>query len=517
ARIKAEAIKTNDDKLIAEIEVSIANIKKDTEATAVCLEKLQQEKKGYQVEKVNPKYAELLEKELSVIRERADITGEQKDTYTNHVLALQDRKKVYADQVVLLESILKLEETLAAAPCDQSTTIRKETGIAKNYLTTAQASLKEKETVASFFTKELEEVKVRTSDEGQILAKDLESLKGEIKDNGLIAKAQEKSNSVLQGKKVINNQRVAIFRTRLETAKIRYDEAQQALKNAELNAAFLAEKINRLEEKQREGELKKKQAEVEAAKKDEVITEKAAEASRIEVGKALQEAVKKGEEVAQRQLITTSPEKKRVLELEAEVQKQVGLVAKRKDDLIAEGTQRYKDFTEYKKSEADSELLLNRRGTSSEIDQSLTRVELEIKRISETTTVLESLIASLKAEKKFASDNLANAYEEISRVEKEVASFTDKELSRKAKEYAHQIAEAIEDQIKVISARLERLNERLEINKNALALVYRIKERLITIRAANIWTRVESNISTQTLIIVYKDLVGSYVQLDLFY
>ncbi|MDE2216947.1 MAG: mechanosensitive ion channel [Planctomycetota bacterium] len=517
ARIKAGEIKTNDDKLIAEIELSIANIEKDAEATAVCLEKLQQEKKGWQAEKANPKYAGLLEKELGVIRERANISGEQIDTYTNQIIALQDRKKAYADQVVLLASILKLEETLLATPYDQITMIRKETAIAKNYITTAEASLKEKETVASFFTKELEEVKVRTSDEEQILAKDLELLRAEIKGNGFIAKAQEKINSILQGEKAVNNQRVAIFRTRLETAKIRYDEAQQALKNAELNASFLSEKVNRLEEKQRDGELKKKRDEVEVAKKAEEITEKAAEASRIEVEKALQEAVKKGEKVAQEQLITTSPEKKRVLELEAEVHKQVGLVAKRKDVLIAEGTQRYKDFTEYKKSEADSELLLNGKGTLREIDHSLKKIELEIKQILETTTVLESLITSLKAEKKFVSDNLENAYGEILRIGKEAASFTDKELSRQAKEYAHQIAEAIEEQIKLISARLESVNERLEIKKNALALAYRTQERLITLRAANIWTRVESDISTQTLIIVYKDFVGSYVQLDIFF
>src|SRR3990172_3264044 len=96
-------------------------------------------------------------------------------------------------------------------------------------------------------------------------------------------------------------------------------------------------------------ELKKKQAELEAAKKDEELTQKVAEVTRAEAEKTIQETARKTEEIAQEQMVTTSPEKKRVLELEAEVQKQLGLIAKKKDELITIGAQRYKNFTKLKK------------------------------------------------------------------------------------------------------------------------------------------------------------------------
>ena len=127
---------------------------------------------------------------------------------------------------------------------------------------------------------------------------------------------------------------------------------------------------------------------------------------------------------------------------------------------------------------------------------------------------MESLIPSVKQEEKLVSDNLSMAYEEISKIEKEVTSFEDKELAGKATEYARQIAKTLEEQAGLISARLDRLYERLEIRKNALALLDKTKETLNTMKAANVWTRLRSSISTKTFIVLYKDIAGSYTQMD---
>ena len=59
---------------------------------------------------------------------------------------------------------------------------------------------------------------------------------------------------------------------------------------------------------------------------------------------------------------------------------------------------------------------------------------------------MESLIPSVKQEEKLVSDNLSMAYEEISKIEKEVTLFEDKELAGKATEYARQIAKTLEEQ-----------------------------------------------------------------------
>ena len=130
---------------------------------------------------------------------------------------------------------------------------------------------------------------------------------------------------------------------------------------------------------------------------------------------------------------------------------------------------------------------------------------------------MEILLPSVKQEEKLVSDNLSMAYEEISKIEKEVTSFDDKELAGKATEYARQIAKTLEDQAGLISARLDRLYERLEIRKNALALLDKTKETLNNMKAANVWTRLKSNISIQTFIVLYKDFVGCYSQMDLLY
>ena len=470
ARIKADELKTTQGKSLNEIELVISNLENDAETTTIYLEGLQRNKKVFQTDETNPKLLELLDKELKVVKQKIDVDNEQIQAYKDQIAALQNQSKVYADRVILLSSVIKLAETLTVTSSDQAATTRKEADIAKGYVTAVQANLKEKETLVSHFTRELEDVKTRLSAKEQDLAKNLELIKAEIKDDKLLKTAQEKVSNALMWQKAVNAQWITIFTIRLETAGIRHDEAAQALKNAELNSALLTEKASRLEEKAREEELKKKQAELEVAKKAEEVTQKVAEVTRAEAEKTIQETARKTEEIAQEQMVTTSPEKKRVLELEAEVQKQLGLIAKKKDELITIGAQRYKDVTEHRKLEAEVEDLINKGAALKDVEESLKKVESEIKRFSEAITALERLIPSVKEEEKLVSDNLSMSYEEISKIEKEVISFEDKELSGKATEYARQIAKTLEDQAGLISARLDRLYERLEIKKDALAL-----------------------------------------------
>ena len=514
ARIKAEELKTTQGKSVSEIELVISNLENDAETTAIYLDELQRGRDLFQAKETNPKFLELLDKELKIVKQKIDVDNEQIQAYKDQIAALQNQSKVYADRVILLSSIAKLTETLAVTPSEQAATARKEADIAKGYVTAVQANLKEKETLISHFTRELEDVKTRLSAKEQDIAKNLELIKAEIKDDKLIKTALEKVNNALVWQKAINAQWITIFTIRLETARIRHDEAVQALKNAEFNAVFLDEKARRLEEKRKTEELQKKQAELEVAKKAEEVTQKVAEVTRAEAEKTIQETARKTEEIAQEQMVTTSPEKKRVLELEAEVQKQLGLIAKKKDELITIGAQRYKDVTEHRKLEAEVEDLINKGAALKDVEESLKKVESEIKRFSEAITALESLIPSVKQEEKLVSDNLSMAYEEISKIEKEVTSFEDKELAGKATEYARQIAKTLEEQAGLISARLDRLYERLEIRKNALALLDKTKETLNTMKAANVWTRLRSSISTKTFIVLYKDIAGSYTQMD---
>ncbi|MCF6154927.1 MAG: mechanosensitive ion channel [Candidatus Brocadia sp.] len=516
ARIKDEEVKTNVAKSMDEIKSSISNLERDRKAMDAYLERLRQEKEDYLGKGISQKFLELLDKEIDIVKEKIDIDNEQIETYEDRIEVLHDQSKAHDEIVVLLKSILGLEETLLTSH-EQVPIVKKEADIAKSYITAVQAGIKEKESVISFFTNRLEEIKAKVSEDERNLAEYLDTLKSEIGDTELTNTIQEKIDSILLWKKAIGAQWIAIFETRLGTSRIRYDKGLLELKNAEFNAAFLAEKATRLEERLRSEELAKKQAELEAAKRAEEESRKIAERTKAEVEKTLQEAARKSEEIALEQMVTTSPEKKRVLELESEVHKQAGLIAKRKDELITEGAQRYKDFTEYKKLEADIGLLLSRGGTTKEIEESLTKIESDLKRFTESVATIESLIPSVKEEKKFISDNFAKSKEEIATIENEATSFSDKELARQAIEYANHIAKAIEEQVGLISTRLDRLQERLEIKKNALILLEKTKEKLITMKAANVWMRIESTISSQTVTAVYKDLMDCYDRRDSFY
>lgn len=516
AKLKAEEVKASTGKSIEEAESLILSLERDAKAMEVYLDNLLQDRKDYREGEADPKYLELLEKEIGIIKGKIDLDIEQIETYKDRVTVLHEQSKVYGDLVVLLKTILKLEEAISTT-YDRIPTIKKEADIAKGYIAAVQAGIREKESVVSFFTSRLDEIKTKVSDDERDLARYLESLKKGINAAELSKKAEEKIDNILLWKKTNSAQWITIFETRLGTSRIRYDKALQELKNAEYNAAFLAEKAKRLEELLSAEELKKKQEDLDAAKKAEEASRKIAEVTKAEVEKTLQEAAKKVEEVAQKQMITLSPEKKRALELEAEVHKQAGLVAKKKDELITVGSLRYQDITEFKKLEADISLLLSRGGTSKEIDESLKKIEVDIKRVSESITAIESLIPSLKEEEKLISDNVAKAKEEIAKIEKEAGSFMSKELAHQAIEYANHITKALEEQARLISTILSRLHERLEIKKNALTLLENTKEKLASMKAANVWTRIESHISVQTLRALYKDLVSCYDQLDSFY
>ena len=186
ARIRAEEVKANADKSIKETESLISTLESDAETTTIYLEALQREKKSYQAAAINPEFLELLDKELGIVKQKADVDNEQIQAYKDQIAALQNQAKVYADWVMLLGSAVKLAETIAVTSSDQFSTIKKEADIAKSFITAVQAGLREKETLVSHFIKELEDVKVRLSVKEQDLAKNLESLKAKIQEEALI-------------------------------------------------------------------------------------------------------------------------------------------------------------------------------------------------------------------------------------------------------------------------------------------------------------------------------------------
>lgn len=268
---KEDEVKAHVGKSINEIKSFIVSLEQDVRAMILYRDRLRQGKKDYQGKQANQKYLELMGIEIKAVEEKIDIDNELIETYEDRITVLQDHQKVYSDQVVLLKSIFMLDDAVSVTPYDAAPVIWEDIDVVTSNIIEIQDGIKEKAAVVSFFTNRLKEIIDKAFVDEQNLAK---SLKTAIEGSGngeFTKKLQEKVESVLQWKKAVNEQRIAIFKTRLETSTIRYDTGLQVWKNAEINLSFLEEKLRRLEEKQKqkqkEEELKKKQAELEATKK----------------------------------------------------------------------------------------------------------------------------------------------------------------------------------------------------------------------------------------------------------
>lgn len=252
AVIKEEEVKEQVGKAIDEIKSFMVNLEQEEKVLALSHDRLQREKNDYQGRKGNPKYLELLEKDIEAMKEKRDIDNELIETYNDRISALHDQAKVYSDQVVHLMSIFLLGDIIAITPHDAIPEILKEIDFAREKITEIQEDVKEKSSVVSFFTNRLKEIVDKAFIDDQKLVKDFKSEKEGMREDEFTKKAQVKFDSIIKWKQAVNGQRITIFKTRLGTSKIRYDVGLQTWKNAEIHTAFLAEKVRCLEERQKE-------------------------------------------------------------------------------------------------------------------------------------------------------------------------------------------------------------------------------------------------------------------------
>ncbi len=257
AVIKEEEIKAEAGKAIDEIKSFIGSLEQEAKTITISRERLKQEKKDFQKQAGSQKYSELFDKEIVTMKEKIDIDNEQIETYEDMITVLHDQSKVYSDQIMHLMSIFTLDDGVPITPYHTVSQIQKEIDAAKDRIVEIQDDVKEKASVLSFFTNRLKEIIEQAFVDNDNLAKDLKSEREGTGDNEQRKILQDKMESILKWKRAVNEQRITLFKTRLETSKIRYSVGLQTWKNAELHAAFLAEKARRLEEKQKEGKLNK--------------------------------------------------------------------------------------------------------------------------------------------------------------------------------------------------------------------------------------------------------------------
>ena len=257
--------------------------------------------------------------------------------------------------------------------------------------------------------------------------------------------------------------------------------------------------------KQTEVQGKEKEAE-EARVEEERRRVAEEEKARAELEK--KEALKREEIAVQKQLEETSPERRRVLEVEADVHKQKSLVAERKDELITEDANSYKDRVEFKRIQKDIEGLLDGENTPDEITAELDVIKDESKEIRDKVKAIHDLLSTTEKQKAIVVESLKNVRADFvptvpgekSKIEKEAEEFSDREQGEQLIKLAHIRVKHIEEQNYIIEAKAERLNERLESSKALLEELTDAEKELSQIRAANVWARRESKISTNTVI-----------------
>lgn len=514
AQKMAGEIKAGIDKSICDINLSLSELQGNTGALTALFDGLKKDKERFEQEHQHPALIEMLEKELKVVEQNVNVNAELIAVYKDAVSAHQSLAKVYDDRVSLLKSGITLSENVAELPAAMISTMKKEADVAKDYISLSQINMKDKEALVSFFTQELEDVKERLSGRVEEVARSLELLVKEVAGNDeLVSRMSEKAKDVLFRQKAVNDQWVTVFKIRLETTKVRYDKAVLSLKNAELNADLLMEKSYRLQEivnklPAKQEDNPKVAAQDGMAKNREVLAPASVAADKG-VSPASETEKTSGADAARE----SARREKWVKELEAEAQRLSKGVAQRKDDLITEGKQRFKDASENKKVASDIESMLSAAHSLKdikEIHNMYDVVNAQIDRFTDMTKELEEGIANLKEEQKQASHNVFLAHEEETALKDEIASFDDKELGRKATEYARRKMDALEEDVVLIAARLNIRNERLDMTRRAVESLGTAKDKLVAIEAANVWTRMRSTISVQTLKTIGRDVADGY-------
>jgi hypothetical protein len=217
-----------------------------------------------------------------------------------------------------------------------------------------------------------------------------------------------------------------LARRNLQTAQI-----QRLNKQLEINVKAGIADI--LSIKFKEAELQRTEYEDEEAKKAEEERRRVAEEEKARAELEKKVALKKEEIAVQKQLEETSPDRKRVLAVEADVHKQQGIIATIKNELITTSNEGHKDRAEFRKIQKKIEEILVGENTPDEITVKLDLISIDIQRIEDKAKAIESLLTAAEKQKSIITESLKNSRSDLSstipgeksNIEKEAEGFSD--------------------------------------------------------------------------------------------
>ncbi|MFQ5963029.1 MAG: mechanosensitive ion channel domain-containing protein [Candidatus Scalinduaceae bacterium] len=503
---------------ITNLESSVRGIKEELRTLNATREKLIEDK-------VESAVLESVAKQKGVIEDRINTLNENVRVRTEMTKVASALRKALEVTSTLTDKKNKISDEAALLPVSQFESIQKEAELLKASLEAILVSVKEKETYLSTSKTSLEVTKLKLEDEKKKLKDKIKALTSQKPSTPEGPYRIENMKRSLENEIKLQDDKINLLLAQTELARLNLHSVQTKKLNTQLEIDIKTGIASILSQKFKEEEVQRKEKEAEEARRVEEERKRIAEEEKAKAELEKKKALKKEEIAVQKQLEETSPEKRRVLEIEADVHKQQVLIATIKDDLITTGTVRQKDRAEFIKTQKNIEKLLGGENTPGEIAEELEIVKVESKNIQDKINTIQSLLTAAEKQKSIIVESLKNSRADLlptilgekSRIEAEAADFSDKALGERLIKLANLRVKHIEEQNSLIETKVERLNERLEINNVLLEKLIETQKTLSQIRAANVWARRESKISTKTAIEAFSDLkVFKTIPIDLY-
>ena len=489
---------------IAILKSNVNTLEEELKILNTSIEKLIEDKVGVEVLDLVTKQGVVVEKRINLLNETIRVRTEIKDkaAYLAKSLGvastLTDRKKKIKDEAALL-------------PTSQFEGIQKEVELLKAGLQAAQSVVKEKETYLSTSKISCDTSKLKLEKERGKLN---DKLKTFIRQKPLTEEESYEIENIkrsLESNIKLKDERVALLLVQTELARRNLQTAQIQRLNKQLEISVKEGIADILSKKFKEAELERNKEEDAVAEEER---RRLAEEEKARVGLEKKIALKREKIAVQKQLQETSPERKRVLAVEADVHKQQGMIVTIKEELITADNERHKDRAEFRRIQKDLEEILGGENTPDEITSELGIISIDIQRIQDKTKAIQGLLTATRKQKSIVIESLQNSLTDListvpggkSSLEKEAEGFSDKVLGVQLIRFANLRVQHIEEQSLFVEAKIDGLNERLKLNKMLLDEFAETRKTLSQIRAANIWSRRESRISTNTVIEGVTDL-----------
>jgi small-conductance mechanosensitive channel len=492
---------------VTNLESNISILKEELKALKTAREKLIEDKAEGAVLELVTKQKGVIEDRINTLDETIRVKMEMKGVAGALGKALEVTP-------TLTDKKNKISGDAALLPASQFESIQKETELLKARLEAILALVKEKETYLSTSKTSLDASKIKPEEEKKKLKDKLKALTIQKPSTQEESYRIENTRRSLESEIKLQDEKVNLLLIQTKLANLNLQSVKIQKLNAQLELDIKTGIAGILSQKFKEEEAQRKEKEAEEAKKAEEERRRIAEEAKAKAELEKKKALQKAEIAVQKQLEETSPERKRVLEVEADVHKQQGLIATMKDELITVGNERHRDRVEFKRIQKNIEEILGGENTPDEIAAELDAIGVESQRVQDKIKTVQSLLTAVEKQKSIVSESLKDVRSELlptvpgekSIMEKEAEGFSDRALGEQLIKLANLRLKRIEEQNNLTETKIDRLNERLELNKVLSEVLTKAQKTLSQIRAANVWARRESQISTNTVIMALSDI-----------